>query len=109
MPKVSAAINAIEAREPPMSGLPVAMMTVPSSLTCTLALDSPPPLNQYPGGDAAPLIGPERRLVGRMIHQCLDGLDIAAMAELWAIDHRGTGPRRASAGHVYEFRSRLCY
>jgi hypothetical protein len=37
---------AIEAREPPMSGLPVATTTVPSSLTCTVALDSPPPLNQ---------------------------------------------------------------
>jgi len=29
----SAAMIAIEAREPPISGLPVAMMTVPSSLT----------------------------------------------------------------------------
>jgi hypothetical protein len=29
-----------------MSGLPVAMITVPSSLTWMLALDSPPPLNQ---------------------------------------------------------------
>jgi hypothetical protein len=39
-------VNAIEAREPSMSGLPVAMMTAPSPLTCALALDSPPPLNQ---------------------------------------------------------------
>ncbi len=45
-PKVSAAINAIEAREPPISGLPVATRMVPSALTWTLALDSPPPLNQ---------------------------------------------------------------
>jgi hypothetical protein len=37
---------AIEAREPPTSGLPVATRTVPSSLTWTVALDSPPPLNQ---------------------------------------------------------------
>jgi len=37
---------AIEAREPPISGLPVASTTVPSALTCTEALDSPPPLNQ---------------------------------------------------------------
>jgi len=29
---------------------------VPSSLTCTLALDSPPPLNQYPEDHTAPLI-----------------------------------------------------
>jgi hypothetical protein len=31
-----------------MSGLPVATITVPSSLTCTDALDSPPPMNQKP-------------------------------------------------------------
>ena len=37
---------AIEAREPPMSGLPVATSTVPSALTCIVALESPPPLNQ---------------------------------------------------------------
>ena len=37
---------AIEAREPPMSGLPSTTITVPSSLTETVALDSPPPLNQ---------------------------------------------------------------
>jgi hypothetical protein len=33
MPRVSAAIIAIEAREPPISGLPVATLTEPSSLT----------------------------------------------------------------------------
>ena len=42
----SAAMIAMEAREPPMSGLPVATRTVPSALTCSVALDSPPPLNQ---------------------------------------------------------------
>jgi hypothetical protein len=33
IPKVSAAISAIEAREPPISTLPLETMTVPSSLT----------------------------------------------------------------------------
>src|SRR6266851_787362 len=41
-------IIAIEAREPPMSGLPEATLTEPSSLTWTCALDSPPTLNQKP-------------------------------------------------------------
>lgn len=35
MPSVSAAIIAIDAREPPISGLPEATLTEPSSLTCT--------------------------------------------------------------------------
>ena len=47
-PRVSAAIIAIEAREPPISGLPEATLTEPSSLTCTAALNSPPTLNQKP-------------------------------------------------------------
>ena len=47
-PSTSATIMPIEAREPPMSGLPVAAVTEPSSLTCTVALDSPPMLNQKP-------------------------------------------------------------
>ena len=38
----------MEAREPPMSGCPVVIATVPSSLTFTCALDSPPTLNQKP-------------------------------------------------------------
>jgi hypothetical protein len=39
---------AIEAREPPMSGVPTATTAVPSSLTWQAALDSPPMLNQKP-------------------------------------------------------------
>ena len=42
----SATIIAIEAREPPISGWPSVTVTVPSSLTCTAALDSPPALCQ---------------------------------------------------------------
>ena len=38
----------MEAREPPISGLPVAAVTEPSSFTCTCAVDSPPMLNQNP-------------------------------------------------------------
>ena len=37
---------AIEARDPPMSGLPVATTAVPSSPRWIVALDSPPLLNQ---------------------------------------------------------------
>ena len=51
-PSTSATIMPIEAREPPMSGLPVAAVTEPSSLTWTVAVDSPPMLNQKP--DARP-------------------------------------------------------
>ena len=46
IPSVSAAIIARDARVPLRSMLPVATTTVPSSLTCTDALDSPPLLNQ---------------------------------------------------------------
>ena len=46
MPSSSAAMLAVEAREPPMSGWPVITTTVPSSLMFTWALDSPPALNQ---------------------------------------------------------------
>ncbi len=45
---VSATIMPIEAREPPISGLPDTATTVPSSATCTAAEDSPPMLNQKP-------------------------------------------------------------
>ena len=48
MPSSSAAINAIDARLPPMSGLPVSTMAVPFSLRLTVALDASPMLNQYP-------------------------------------------------------------
>jgi hypothetical protein len=58
MPSVSAAIIAIEAREPPISGLPDATPTEPSSLTCTWALDSPPTLNQKPHAIPRPWFGP---------------------------------------------------
>ena len=46
MPSSSAAISAIEARLPPMSGLPVTTVAVPSSLRLTVALDDSPMLNQ---------------------------------------------------------------
>ena len=46
MPNSSAAISAIEARLPPMSGLPVTTVAVPSSLRLTVALDDSPMLNQ---------------------------------------------------------------
>ena len=46
MPSSSAAMLAVDAREPPMSGWPVITTTVPSSLTLIWALDSPPALNQ---------------------------------------------------------------
>ena len=58
MPSVSAAMIAIDARVPPMSGLPVAMVTVPSALTATLAPESPAPLNQKPDADPRPWFGP---------------------------------------------------
>ena len=45
---------AVEAREPPMSGWPVITTTVPSSLTLTCALDSPPALNQKPEATPRP-------------------------------------------------------
>ena len=46
MPRSSAAMLAVEARLPPMSGWPVITTTLPSSVTFTCALDSPPALNQ---------------------------------------------------------------
>ena len=46
MPRSSAAMLAVEAREPPMSGWPVMTTTEPSSLMLIWALDSPPALNQ---------------------------------------------------------------
>ncbi len=52
-PRVSAAIIAMEAREPPMSGLEETTVTPPSSSTWTAAELSPPMLNQKPA--ATPL------------------------------------------------------
>jgi hypothetical protein len=54
IPSVSAAIIAIEAREPPISGLREATLTEPSSLMCTCALDAPPTLNQKPQATPRP-------------------------------------------------------
>ena len=48
MPSSSAAMRAMEARLPPMSGLPVITVAVPSSLRFTVALDCSPMLNQNP-------------------------------------------------------------
>ncbi len=47
-PSTSATIMPMDAREPPISGLPDAAVTDPSSLTWTCAVDSPPMLNQKP-------------------------------------------------------------
>ncbi len=58
MPSTSAAIIAIEAREPPMSGLPDTTTAVPSSLMWQAALDSPPMLNQKPEAMPRPWLGP---------------------------------------------------
>ena len=58
MPSSSAAISAIEARLPPMSGLPVTTVAVPSSLRLTVALDDSPMLNQYPAATPRPWLGP---------------------------------------------------
>ena len=57
-PRVSAAIIAMEARLPPMSGLPVTTTAPPSSLMCTAAVDSPPTLNQKPTATPRPWFGP---------------------------------------------------
>ena len=46
------------AREPPTSTLPLPTITVPSSFTWTVALDSPPPLNQKPEATPRPWFGP---------------------------------------------------
>ena len=75
-----------------MSGLPVAMMTVPSSLTCTEALEFAAAVEPIARGDAAPLVRAERCLIGRVVDQRLQGLGIAAVAELWPEDHRRAGP-----------------
>ena len=75
-----------------MSGLPVAMMTVPSSLTWMLALEFAAAVEPIARGHAAPLVRSERCLVGRVIDQCLERLGIAAMGELWPEDHRRAGP-----------------
>src|SRR5882672_10056369 len=42
--------------------------------------------------DAAPLVRAERRPVGRVVDQRLEGFGIAAMAELWSENHRSPGP-----------------
>jgi hypothetical protein len=53
-PSTSATIMPIEARDPPISGLPDTATTVPSSATCTAADDSPPMLNQKPEATPRP-------------------------------------------------------
>ncbi len=57
-PSVSAAIMAIAAREPPMSGLLETTVAPPSSSTWTAAEDSPPTLNQKPQATPRPWFGP---------------------------------------------------
>ena len=63
----SATIMPIEAREPPISGLPDTATTEPSSATCTAADDSPPMLNQKPVAMPAPLPRLQRRLPVRAV------------------------------------------
>ena len=58
MPSTSAAMIAIDARDPPMSGFGSTTTAVPSSLTCTAALDCPPMLNQNPDATPRPWFGP---------------------------------------------------
>jgi hypothetical protein len=57
-PRVSAAIIAMAAREPPMSGLLDTTVAPPSSSTWTAAEDSPPMLNQNPQATPRPWLGP---------------------------------------------------
>ena len=58
MPSSSAAIIVIEAREPPISGLPSLRLTVPSLLIAIETLVSPPKLNQNPQATPRPWFGP---------------------------------------------------
>ena len=51
-------ISAIEARDPPISGLPVRTTAEPSSLTLTVALDCMPALNQKPLAIPRPWFSP---------------------------------------------------
>ncbi len=62
MPNSSAAMMARDAREPPMSGLPVTTLTLPSSATFTVALDCMPPLNQKPHATPRPWFSPRGAL-----------------------------------------------
>jgi len=56
-PSTSAAIMAMEAREPPMSTEPVMMLAVPSMLMFTSALDCSAALCQYPSATPRPCSG----------------------------------------------------
>ena len=64
MPSTSAAIMAIEAREPPISGLPETIVAVPSSLMWQAPEDSPPMLNQKPQATPRPIALPGVRASG---------------------------------------------
>src|SRR5262249_60768670 len=44
-----------------------------------------------PRGDAAALVGAERLFVFGVVEDRLDGLAVAAMRELWPVDHLGAG------------------
>ncbi len=57
-PSSSAAIIAIDAREPPISVVPSVRPTVPSSLIVIDELVSPPMLNQNPEATPRPWFGP---------------------------------------------------
>ncbi len=77
IPRTSAAIIPIEAREPPISGLPDTTTAVPSSLMWQAALELAADVEPEARGDAAALVGPELLLQMRMVLGGLDGLRIA--------------------------------
>ena len=83
-PSTSAAIIAIEAREPPISGLPDTTLMVPSSFTNTEAELSPPMLNQKPVATPRPWLGPSGA------DQC--GCDLAASRTCSKPISGNTGP-----------------
>ena len=59
MPSVSATISPMEARLPPMSGVPIITVAVPSSPTASDTEVSPPWLNQKPEATPRPWFGPK--------------------------------------------------
>ena len=58
MPSSSAAIIDIDAREPPISGLPSVRFTVPSGVMFMLTQVLPPKLNQNPQATPRPWFSP---------------------------------------------------
>ena len=67
MPSSSATISACATRVPPMSGLPVTTVALPSLSSETVALEFMPALNQKPHATPRPWFGAERRAPVRML------------------------------------------